>query len=104
MDYVTLKKCITCQEEMALESFYKTPSGRSGRCRSCYIDNQKRYAKPNTARPYVKKGTGFKRLPQEVQDGFKKMLGDGATLTDACNHFNLNTRTVFNWRKSGQLE
>ena len=100
---VSTKVCISCSEAKTHEHFYKILSGYTGRCRPCYIQNQKKYAKKPTPGSYVRKGTGFKRLPKEVREGFLKMLGEGCTATAACAKYNLNTRTVFNWKRTGQL-
>lgn len=103
VDVKVQKRCFACHEAKDLDHFYKILSGHSGRCKPCYIVNQKKYTKKNVTSSYVRKGTGFKRLPQEVREGFLKMLGDGHTTKHACDKYNLNTRTVFNWKRTGQL-
>lgn len=96
-----VRKCRSCKEEKDLETgFYCTGKGRFAYiCKQCTRERSKEHGK----KVYVKKKTGFNKLPESEQRGIVKMLNDGVNANKVALKFRINYATLKYWINNDQI-
>ena len=96
-----LKKCLMCEEVKFLDiDYYKAGSSWQKYCKVCH--NKKRKEYKNNSK-YIKRKTGFLKLPQEIQEKIKYDMYVRVSMKDICIIYNLNYITFCRWKKKGQI-
>ncbi len=102
----TEKKCPACETVKELKGGYYKAGAKAYQslCKCCHNKSRKNFKKNK----YQKKGTGFKRLPEELQNIIRKDVHDGIFCTNIYNRYKeeypqLKYQTLLRWKKAGQI-
>lgn len=102
-----VKLCVKCNEVKPLEGGFYKAGNRSYQkhCKTCHNIIRKEY---QSKTPYISKGTGFKRLPEELR---KKIEYDKYVKINFKNIYQkykdeypkLKYQTLLRWNRLGQI-
>jgi hypothetical protein len=97
-----MKTCPDCEEtkEKCTENFYRAGKSWQRRCKPCHNANRKQYRVKST---YVKKGTGFSKLPQETQEAIKLSISNKSTYKKIAQEHGIKYSTLCMWKRTGKL-
>ena len=101
------RKCITCHETKLLqECFYKSGSGYRKYCKSCHNIKRKNYKCSNIE--YVKRPTGFDKLPVELRNKIAKDVHENLNVRAIhakyhVEHAKLNYQVLLRWKRQGKI-
>ena len=92
-----IKKCIKCNIEKSLqEGFYRAGSKENKKyCRPCH---NKERLKWDIKYTYVKKGTGFSRLPEDIRANILKDIEDKLSYSKISKKYEIKYRTLLDWK------
>ena len=93
-----MKLCRMCDIVKPLEEgYYKAGSkGFQKYCRPCHNQVRKQWTVKSS---YVKKGSGFKRLPDDIQQSILKDIEDNVKYAVISRKYDINYITLMSWRK-----
>ena len=97
-----MKMCKMCNIEKSLEEgFYKAGSrGFQKYCRPCH---NKERLKWDIKSSYIKIGSGFKRLPEEIQQNILKDIEDDIKYAVISRKYDINYITLMSWKKKNLI-
>jgi len=101
------KWCRGCDKVFSLEGFYRAGKSWQKDCKKCHNLKRNKY---KHSRVYIKKPTGFLKLPEELQ---KKIIFDvyiRINFTDICKKYKdeypgvLNHSSLLRWNRTNQIK
>ena len=97
-----MKLCIKCNIEKDLhEGFYKAGSKSFQKyCKPCHNKSRLNWHLKSS---YVKIGSGFQRLPEEIRQNILKDIEDNVKYAVIARKYDINYITLMSWRKKNLI-
>ena len=91
-----MKMCKMCNIEKPLEEgFYRAGRGWQTFCRPCHNKERLKWGIKST---YVKKGTGFSRLPDDIRANILKDIEDKLSYCKISKKYEIKYSTLLDWK------
>jgi len=108
MEDIKMKTCKVCKMEKELtKNFYKNRKSYSPLCKICYTKRSSKRLKDKPV--YVKKGSGFNKLPLELKKQIIQDIKDGLNCSKIYKKHNekynqLKYKTLTAWKRNGTIK
>jgi hypothetical protein len=100
-----IKLCVECNKVKTLEGgFYKAGKSWQKLCKLCH--NEKRCEYIHNGSKYIKKATGFNKLPVELQNKIKYDIKVRVNFRDIAEKYKnegIKYQTLLNWNKKKKI-
>lgn len=96
------KSCIGCHQDKPRSEFWSACKGTTrlvSRCKTCHIQNRRRYKYNRKSRD--RKPRGFEALAEDIKADVLKMLGDGAKKKAIATKHRIPYTTFCQWCQKG---
>ena len=99
---IKMKLCRKCNILKPLEEgYYKAGSkGYQKYCKPCHNKNRTSWTVKSS---YVKKGSGFQRLSDQIQQNILKDIEDKVSYSEISRRYDINYLTLMYWKKQKRI-
>jgi hypothetical protein len=98
---IKMKLCRKCNILKPLEEgYYKAGLGWQKYCRPCHNRLRTRWVVKSS---YVKKGSGFQRLSDQIQQNILKDIEDKVSYSEISRKYDINYITLMYWKKKNRI-
>ena len=102
-----VKLCVQCKEVKPLEGgYYRCAKSWQKLCKVCH--NNRRIEYKHSNKTYIKTGTGFQKLPKDLQEKIKYDISVFINFKDIYRKYKdeypkLNYQTLLTWERKGLI-